>query len=1286
MKRLFVNQILLVLLLSGSQQFLSAQAPNALAFPSANNNFLGVVANTSNSSEIGVDLYTGTGQFNVPICNLSSKELSIPVSLMYTGARGIKVQEYASSVGLGWSLNAGGNISRVVRGWPDERPEGYLGTNHWGQYVANYVNNGASLPSQIVGSASSNPSADGEPDIFFIRTPYFSAQFTFDEFGVPVFSNGTGLKIVTNDFYNSYNYGNSNFKVIDDAGNEYYFGLYTKENTIAKLYGTNYNFPTTWYLDKIVTFGGRDNITFNYTSTWGNDVYTHYSSIRTYSYTGCVRTDNSTTTSTVQYPKFISSIVSSTGQVYFTYANDRRDLPNSARLTSIELRSTTGYNSTPLQTYRFDHSYFGDPSTNAEALRLKLNRITVSGNTTVTAAPLDFKVFTYNTAENLPPHNSSYFDYWGYYTSFTALSGSDDPMQYPQLRQPVFERTKANALIAIKDITGATWQINYDQNNYQSSTAGAKQVGGLRVYSIVRTLPTGENITTGYSYQTPTTVPYGQVLTESYANLVYVWGSWYYWQVMSETPSNVYDLNGDFVGYSTVKTTEQNGSYTITEFNNFSDFQDIFTYLNGYDQNSVPNIISSTSRAYKRGLPKTKTVYTAAGKKVSQEIYGYSSLTNPVTRRSWGYHFMYAGFSICNTASTVNLGSIFSSLVENYRPSQVVHREFDQADDTRYVEKTVNYAYADNKRLVRTITSTDSKGISQVKTSYYPEDVNTPGIPMLTPAEQTAINSLIGLNKTSAVVHETNTKNGTTTQVHNGYTAYALGTGTKVFQTSAASYKEAVQAKKQYLDYDLETGNLTSTKDENGVITSYLYGYNESLPTAKVVNASSTTTATQNSTLINGGYFYMPSSVTFTTPVAGDIVIELVQENYPDNSNITTAYYSLSGPANSYGTLCASYPDGQCNSYNYTVTLPNMPAGTYTLYAQYSYTSEDLSPYINYYYTTLTPSYNRTREFFLEDFEGWNGNVNGGHTGRKSYTGGYTPPFIPPNNRNYKVQWWENIGGNWVFEEDPYQYPATFSGNVDDIRIFPADSYMNTYSYDPEVGMTGETDPTGRCTTYEYDGFSRPNIIRDNEKKIIKKFCYNYSGQTNGCALFANEPQSGTFIRNNCPSGIGAAKTYTVPAGRYYSEASQQDANQQAINDLNANGQQYANDNGECQNIYVRLDKEVGYTYNDAYYSYEYSYFYLRFFSNSGGSSGSRLTLQGPITINVHYHSVQQFYPSYYYDFNSIWPTTVDPGVDEYWVTSEETVNCTSGPNYYDYNCTTINLWLETGSNYIIIY
>lgn len=65
--------------------------------------------------------------------------------------------------------------------------------------------------------------------------------------------------------------------------------------------------------------------------------------------------------------------------------------------------------------------------------------------------------------------------------------------------------------------------------------------------------------------------------------------------------------------------------------------------------------------------------------------------------------------------------------------------------------------------------------------------------------------------------------------------------------------------------------------------------------------------------------------------------------------------------------------------------------------------------------------------------------------------------------------------------------------------------------------------------------------------------------------LWYNVEKSKVFYKNDCEDGfIGAPYTYTVEAGKYTSDVSQEDADKKALDDIEKNGQDQANLNGEC--------------------------------------------------------------------------------------------------------------------------
>ena len=97
-------------------------------------------------AELPVNLYTGIPSISIPIFEAKSGDLKVPITLSYH-AGGIRFEEQASWVGLGWTLNAGGAISRNVKGIADEKgilnPGNFYMTNATNcseEYFANVLN------------------------------------------------------------------------------------------------------------------------------------------------------------------------------------------------------------------------------------------------------------------------------------------------------------------------------------------------------------------------------------------------------------------------------------------------------------------------------------------------------------------------------------------------------------------------------------------------------------------------------------------------------------------------------------------------------------------------------------------------------------------------------------------------------------------------------------------------------------------------------------------------------------------------------------------------------------------------------------------------------------------------------------------------------------------------------------------------------------------------------------------------------------------------------------------
>ncbi|HWB91753.1 MAG TPA: DUF5977 domain-containing protein [Puia sp.] len=1167
-KHSWLTGILLLVLTPFSKS--NAQSSTSLSFPSANNTFLGTAGISQGGSSVSVDQFTGTGRVQIPLCDLASRDLDIPVGLIYSGGRGIRVQDYAGQAGLGWILNAGGGISRVVRGFPDEGYNGYIGTGQWGKKVVTYINGG----SLDAGLSASPPTGDGEPDLFYIKTPFFSVQFTFDENGNAVTPNNSGLQVIATNMYNSGSYNTSSFKVIDDKGNQYFFGstAASVEETYSKIYGTNYYFPTTWYLDKIVSFNSKDVITFNYTAAPKNDTTYHYLATATYDIYGNMNMDSTHPIMTVvSTDKYVSSIQSSLGEVDFTYGFDRRDDPNAGRLKTIVLKGynpQTLSNSTLLETFTFNSSYFGDPTSDPNLLRLRLDNIGLTGNNPDVPS-LTYRTFAYNTSTNLPNRKLFEFqDFFGYYNYNPNITNYAFPNNS---RVQYLPATLANILTSVTDITGATWTLTYEQNDYYNGSANTPGCG-VRVNKIAHTLPTGENLFTTYSYVDGSAHSTGQIFGMSYQVIGYVIG--YITQIMSESPSYFYDLNGNANCYSSVRTTAQNGGYMVSQFSNFSDFPDAIQYIAGTNPNSIPLVTSSTSLAYKRGLLLNEATYTSINNKVTEDLApltSYVSKTSPVQGKSWAYKYFNISYSVGGSSGSQSYASIYATRYENFLLTSTTHKDYDQVTPANYIQNVTNYIYAPDNRLIRSIVTNNSKGLNCSKTYYYADDA---GIPMLTPAEQTALTAAIapGSNATALLVHEGDTCGLGYTEVHNSFVNYTYGTGSRVFMGSSATYTGSTAVQQESFQYDAASANLVTSNSINGKPESVQYGYNGSLPVAKVINATNVYTYTnqaQTQTLnvnIPPGNFGTQYA-SFTSSYTGTITLTITPGSWLGQSGGATALYSyyLSGPSSQGGNLCESSTPGYTCSYSNTVSFSNMPPGTYQLQIGdlNNTANATVSVAVTYQGNQIISS--NTSEFFYEGFEE-NASATAGaaHTGNRYWNGNYTTAFALPNGRSYMIQWWNLSGGKWLFNEAAYTGATTLTGPVDDVRIFPKDALMTTYTYQPLVGPTSEIKPNGLTTTQQYDYLNRLYVVRDQDNNIQRKICYNYAGAPASCALFYN-PVMTQYFQKSCPAGwIGSQVPYTVAANTYVTDINQGTANQMAQDDINANGQNNANNNGSC--------------------------------------------------------------------------------------------------------------------------
>lgn len=217
-----------------------------------------------NQIEQNVQHYTGALQLGVPIYTLRSRSLSVPVNLSYNGS-GVKVNDIASWVGLGWSLNAGGVISRVMNGLPDEfdgnvhlRQQTLPGKGWLNPVVrgnsgldildyfsstsnnqrANLIEFSNKTGALAYGGISSPEAWDTEPDEFYFNFNGYSGKFIFDKSGEIRIIPAQNLKVTrTITPKNTLGGGSqeiTSFEITDGNGIVYTFGN-TQVSSMADL-------------------------------------------------------------------------------------------------------------------------------------------------------------------------------------------------------------------------------------------------------------------------------------------------------------------------------------------------------------------------------------------------------------------------------------------------------------------------------------------------------------------------------------------------------------------------------------------------------------------------------------------------------------------------------------------------------------------------------------------------------------------------------------------------------------------------------------------------------------------------------------------------------------------------------------------------------------------------------------------------------------------------------------------------------------------------------------------
>lgn len=453
-------------------------------FPSPEATSMAIVGN------LPVSLHTGRVSIDIPI-NTGNDKLMPPISLSHNTG-GVQPDVHPGWVGNNWTLSAGGVVTRVMNFIPDE-------TEVVGYYYKYAVTGSITIPfiAPQPGSTGSGcwndicTLSDGAADEFYVNANGLSGKFMIDNTGNFRMMEDPSVRIEI-DGPTSFDYprlfdvleGGTNhpfkgFTIIKNDGTKYRFG-YTGElieTSCGFVNGQNFGsgYATAWYLSQIIYPNG-ETVTYTYTpkvvnrTPAGND--------RNYKYIISPLPDGtypawdgfqSSVTRTTTYHAYLKTIETSSARLdfYTSTSNELKnggtDLGNWKRLDSIVVFNK--FMAKREKSFAFAY----DPSANK---RLTLLSLTEKG-IDINFPPHEFTYYDHPTLK-LPPYQSGQTDLWGYYNNHQDSSNLANVI-WPESSMPFYissnketnpQTVVLGALKQVKYPTGGSVLLEYEPNDY----------------------------------------------------------------------------------------------------------------------------------------------------------------------------------------------------------------------------------------------------------------------------------------------------------------------------------------------------------------------------------------------------------------------------------------------------------------------------------------------------------------------------------------------------------------------------------------------------------------------------------------------------------------------------------------------------------------------------------------------------------------------------------------------------------------------------------------------------
>lgn len=442
-----------------------------------------------------VNKYTGSTQTTIPLYTIELDDFSLPIDIRYHHG-GILVSEEASNIGLGWSLNYGGNISRNISGSDDFFNEYMEDTPN--TKVNNLSPIGGIIPTSTECKVPNsekiyNPERDRRdkgdtyPDTFYYDANGNTGKFILNANKNPIHLTKSSEKIVINQY---------SAKIIDQNGNHFYY-----TPTMHWYNGDYYSRrkrSNSYRLTKIVT-SKKEEINFVYEKKETFIVNPSYEQTIGVSFTVNLTQPSGfrefISKHSINEQYLLKKIIAPNTELEFNYSSkgERKDIYNTYYIKSIKAKNSLSNNI--IKKIDFNQSYFGQSIKHPEKFLVdkqtfrigepesygSLTRIIDRGSDFGLRLKLDeVKI---NNIEN---YNFEYFneskkidkttfsqDYWGYYNGvvnkkYFIPDVTSSILKNPAKRHAVFNECSTYILNKIKYPTGGNKIFEYELNSFSN--------------------------------------------------------------------------------------------------------------------------------------------------------------------------------------------------------------------------------------------------------------------------------------------------------------------------------------------------------------------------------------------------------------------------------------------------------------------------------------------------------------------------------------------------------------------------------------------------------------------------------------------------------------------------------------------------------------------------------------------------------------------------------------------------------------------------------------------------